>query len=253
MAVGAAPFLAGWAAGGKLLAGAFAVVGTIRYGAGLHFWRVTERLERPTYRVIRTLSDGVELRRYEPYLIAETTVEGTGFREPSRDGFRTCAGYIFGKNKSRNNSKSRREEEEKSEKMAMTAPVRVEGYQSSEKMAMTAPVRVTGGVGRSSPKKTKVSFVIGSKYTLKTAPKPIDRNVTLRQVPTHVLAVRTFSGPPPTDERVELERQRVERALAEADLKPAADGETFVYGYHDPFITPNFLRRNEVAVRVKGA
>ena len=29
-----------------------------------------------------------------------------------------------------------------------------------------------------------------------------------------------------------------------------AGAETLVYGYHDPFITPSFLRRNEVAVRV---
>lgn len=55
------------------------------------------------------------------------------------------------------------------EKMAMTAPVRVEGSApAGEKMAMTASVRVDSG-----KKKTKVSFVIGSKYSLKTVPKPM--------------------------------------------------------------------------------
>ena len=28
--------------------------------------------------------------------------------------------------------------------------------------------------------------------------------------------------------------------------------EVLVYGYHDPFMTPNFLRRNEVGVYVDG-
>lgn len=240
VAVVANEALAGWL--GKLLVGMAAVFGSVRYGAGLYAWKVTEQLERPMYTVIRKLSDGVELRRYEPYIIAETAVDGAGFREPTRDGFRTCAGYIFGKNKSRQRGVE-------AEKMAMTAPVRITGQtMPSEKMAMTAPVRLVGD-GRS---KTKVSFVIGRKFSLKTAPKPLDRNVSLRQVQGHVLAVRKFSGPPPSDERVERERQRVERALMnDLNLEPA-DNETLVYGYHDPFITPNLLRRNEVAVRVHG-
>eukprot|EP00588_Corethron_pennatum_P010225 CAMPEP_0194274672 /NCGR_PEP_ID=MMETSP0169-20130528/7697_1 /TAXON_ID=218684 /ORGANISM="Corethron pennatum, Strain L29A3" /LENGTH=244 /DNA_ID=CAMNT_0039017933 /DNA_START=56 /DNA_END=790 /DNA_ORIENTATION=- len=235
--------LAGWL--GKLTVGIFALFGTARYGVGLYAWRVTEKLERPTYEVIRQLTDGVELRRYESYLIAETTTDAVGFREPTKDGFRTCAGYIFGKNKSRQATTD-------SEKMAMTAPVRITGQAvrpdttTSEKMAMTSPVRISGG-----KMKSKVSFVIGSKYSLKTAPKPLDRNVIVRTVPGHVLAARKFSGPPPSDLKVERERQRLEKALDGVGLR-RADEETHVYGYHDPFITPNFLRRNEVAVKVKG-
>ena len=102
--------------------------------------------------------------------------------------------------------------------------------------------------------------MIGKKYTLKTVPKPVDKNVKIRQVPSHVLAVRTFSGPPPNDERVEKERQRVEAALQKANIEVKAKtttsssekGNTLVYGYHDPFICPNMLRRNEVALVVEG-
>ena len=131
--------------------------------------------------------------------------------------------------------------------MAMTAPVRISGeVATGEKMAMTAPVRVKGG-----SEKTKVSFVIGSKYNLKTVPKPRERNIFIRQVAAHTLAVRTFSGPPPTDDRVQKERVRIEQALKEAGLR-SKQKETLVYGYHDPFITPNFLRRNEVAVVIEG-
>jgi hypothetical protein len=231
--------IAGWL--GKVIVGSVAVLTSVRYGTGIYAWRETEKLERPVYTVIQKLSDGVELRRYEPYLIAETTVDGVGFREPTADGFRTCAGYIFGKNTPRRGAS-------KGEKMAMTAPVRVSGDAPvGEKMAMTAPVRVDGG-----NKKTKVSFVIGSKYSLKTVPKPVNKNVKLRQVPAHTLAVRTFSGPPPKDERVLREREKVQKALEEVRMTPKTQ-ETLVYGYHDPFITPNFLRRNEVALLVEGS
>jgi hypothetical protein len=230
----------GWI--GRVIVAAAAVLATARYGAGFYFYKQTEKLERPKYTVLRELPNGVELRQYEPYLIAETTVDGTGFREPTAQGFQACAGYIFGKNKG----------PKEAEKMAMTAPVRVTGGDSSskepsgEKMAMTAPVRVDGN-----KKKTKVSFVMGSKYTLKTLPTPLDKKVKLRQVPAHTLAVRTFSGPPPKDDRVAAEREKVEEALRKENMKPKSD-ETLVYGYHDPFITPNFLRRNEVALLVEG-
>jgi len=226
---------------GKVLIGTFLGFGTLRYSAGLYFWRQTELLERPRYEVTEKLSDGVELRRYQPYLIAETTVDGEGFREPTAQGFRTCAGYIFGKNKARNGGIA--------ERMAMTAPVRVESQvtDAGEKMAMTAPVRISGRA----KKNTRVSFVIGNKYSLKTVPKPLDKNVKLREVPAHTLAVRTFSGPPPKDERVKKERALLDNSLSKANLK-ANNDDTLVYGYHDPFITPNILRRNEVAVVVEG-
>ena len=191
---------------GKIVMGAVLGISSLRYGAGLYFWRLTEKLERPNYEIVQKLTNNVELRRYEPYLIAETTVDGRGFREPTSQGFRACAGYIFGKNRARGGNTA--------EKMAMTAPVRVESQVASEKMAMTAPVRVAGG--RSN---TKVSFVIGSNYSLKTVPRPTDKNVKLRQVPGHTLAVRKFSGPPPKDDRVEKERKILEQSLSQANMK----------------------------------
>lgn len=228
---------------GRLILGGIAVIATVRYGTGIYVWKETEQLERPKYTVIQTLSDGVEVRQYEPYIVAETTVDGSGFRESTGEGFRTCAGYIFGKNKPK-----RRGSADEGEKMAMTAPVRVSGNAPrGEKMSMTAPVRLLGRARD----KTKVSFVMGSNYTLRDLPKPVDKNIKLRKVPAHTLAVRTFSGPPPRDERVVKERARIERTLEKAGIR-WSNKETLVYGYHDPFITPNFLRRSEVAVVVEG-
>lgn len=285
----------------KTIVGSVAVLTSLRYGTGLYFWRQTELLERPTYTVLKRLSKGVELRQYEPYLIAETIVEmpvegqsGGGSkrkrpRDPSFSGFGKCAGYIFGKNKARRSQRlvdrigwfrlgsgSNQTKAESSESMAMTAPVRTATI--SEKMAMTAPVRNVQSSLDSTKKKRsmKVSFVIGKKYSLQTAPIPLDKKVQLRQVPAHTLAVRTFSGPPPPPTRVEKERELILQVLAEEAPElymqqkqrlptastpsqrrktsaTGAGGEVLVYGYHDPFITPNLLRRNEVALVVEGS
>mmetsp|Transcript_22136 Transcript_22136/g.44984 ORF Transcript_22136/g.44984 Transcript_22136/m.44984 type:complete len:276 (-) Transcript_22136:73-900(-) len=242
---------------------------TLRLGAGLAAWRTANRLEKPAYTVVRRLPSApsthrrcqVEVRKYEPYLIAETTIDESSMRKAGSLGFGRCAGYIFGKNQPRQ-SKTNNEEPEA---MAMTAPVRTVGRQPrGEKMAMTSPVRATGNAntsgnnnGNKSKSKTKVSFVIGSKYTLKTAPKPLDSNVKIRQVPSHYLAATTFSGPPPSDERVGEERNILEQTLEREGIKILGkkghgEGETMVYGYHDPVITPNILRKNEVAVMVDG-
>ena len=232
------PLTLGWI--GRLAASLAAILATCRYGFGLYAWRAAEILEQPNYTVIRKLSDGVELRKYEPYLIAETTTSTNSFSEAGKDGFRACAGYIFGKNKPQ-------------EKMAMTAPVRISGKgsgdDSGEKMAMTSPVRIFGG----GKKKSKVSFVIGSKYSLSSAPRPVNKNVSVKQVSGHYLAAKKFSGPPPTDQRVKQEKEKIIAALKVADLKAKSGEETLVYGYHDPFITPNILRKNEVAVLVDGS
>jgi SOUL heme-binding protein len=236
----------------RIAVAAIAALSTLKLGAGIYFWRVTEALERPSYKVIEKLTNGVEIRRYDSYLIAETTVDGVGFREPTKAGFRACASYIFGKNK-RANTRSTISSwfsttaDDVAEKMVMTAPVRVSGE---------APPSLSKGKSTttSTMKKTKVSFVIGSKYSLITAPKPLDRSVKVRQVSPHTLAVRTLSGPPPKDDRVKKERAKIEKSLTAAGMTipGGPDAETLVYGYHDPFITPSFLRRNEVAVVIDG-
>jgi len=198
-----------------------------RYAGGVYAYLEAEKCERPTYTVVQKLTDGVEIRQYEPYMIAETTAddESSSFEKAGKTTFGTLAGYIFGRNKARRGGES-------------------------EKMAMTAPVRFDGGDN----KKTRVSFVIGSSYTMKTVPKPLERMVKLRKVPAHTLAVRKFSGKPPSDERIQKERNTLQSALSKADIQvKKTDDTTLVYGYHDPFITPNILRRNEVAVVVEGS
>lgn len=190
--------------------------------------RAAEVLEKPNYSVLKKLPmappsrGSVEIRKYEPYLIAETTVDESSMREAGRQGFGKCAGYIFGKNQPRTKGNE-------SEKMAMTAPVRSVG-DAGEKMAMTSPVRSAGG----SSGKTKISFVIGSKYNLQNIPKPVDKSVQIKKVKGHYLAATSFSGPPPTDEKVRSEREAIVQALEKDGIKVKDKEETIVYGYHDP-------------------
>jgi hypothetical protein len=221
---------------------------TLRIGAGLAAWRAANVLEKPSYTVVKRLPlprgqrGSVEIRKYEPYLIAETTVEESSMRKAGSVGFGRCAGYIFGKNTPVNKNEP--------EKMAMTAPVRSVGEASGEKMAMTSPVRSEGNTKG----KTKISFVIGSKYNLQNAPRPIDKSVKVKRVNGHYLAARSFSGPPPSDDRVAEERNKlVEVCEREGIRVRGGKDETYVYGYHDPVVTPNLLRKNEVCVMIDGS
>lgn len=214
----------------------------LRMAGGLFAWRAANNLETPTYEVVKRLPAGVEVRKYAPYLIAETTVEEASMRKAGAKGFGKCAGYIFGKNEPRTKGVE-------SEKMAMTAPVRSVG-EAGEKMAMTSPVRSAGGGGKG---KTKISFVIGSKYDLSTVPKPSDRSVQVKKVKEHYLAATSFAGPPPSDERISKEREVILQTLEKEGIRVKDKEETIVYGYHDPVVTPNFLRKNEVAVMVDGS
>jgi len=220
----------------------------LRLSAGLLAWRTANKLEQPSYEVMKTLplpgrgrGCCVELRKYSPYLIAETTVDESSMRKAGGVGFGRCASYIFGKNLSRGDKDS-------PEKMAMTSPVRSVG--SSESMAMTAPVR---GSTSSSSGKTKISFVIGSKYNLRNVPRPVDRAVTVKKVNGHYLAATSFSGPPPSDEKVAQERQDIVAALQNEGIRVTNKDEVVVYGYHDPIITPNILRKNEVGIMIDGS
>ena len=84
---------------------------------------VISNVEKPDYKVIQS-EQNIEIRQYEPMIIAEVDVEGK--REDAiRDGFRLIADYIFGNNKVKLD-------------IAMTSPVQ---QQESQNIAMTAPVQ----------------------------------------------------------------------------------------------------------------
>jgi hypothetical protein len=185
-------------------------------------------LEEPQYRLVATYPD-FELRRYAPYLVAETEVSGD-FEKVGNQAFRILADYIFGNNRAR-------------EKMAMTAPVSQRPAEG-EKTAMTAPVtQESRGEG---PATYALSFVMPSRYTLEALPEPVDPRVRLRAVPARLMAARRYSGRWSEGNYREYEAALL-KAVKTVGLRPIAAP---VYArYNSPFSLP-FLRRNEVLVDV---
>lgn len=197
----------------RLLAAAVLTLICARFGVGLAAWNAANRLEQPTYRVLESLGSGVEIREYAPYVVAEATIRGPPSSSAGA-GFKACAGYIFG-------GKNRR----------------------GQTFSMTSPVRTI-----SSSESVRVSFVMAKNESVRTLPVPTNTDVKLRNVPSHTAAFVKFSGGRPTDRIIQRKQQILDAKLSASSLnyrrKPNSD--VLVYGYHDPFITPKFLRRNEV-------
>jgi hypothetical protein len=190
-------------------------------------------IEEPTYEVVKSYPE-LELRRYEPFLVAETEVDGD-FDEVGSQAFRILAAYIFGENKSQ-------------AKMEMTAPVNQRpAAGEGEKMAMTAPVsqRSKGSGGSDT---FVLSFVMPSGYSLDSLPVPLDPRVLLREEPAKLMAVRSYSGRW-TEANYRENESLLLAAVEKAGLTPVAAP---VYArYNTPFSLP-FLRRNEAMVEVSG-
>jgi hypothetical protein len=186
--------------------------------------------EEPRYEVIKKDND-FEVRRYQPMIIAEVLVTGT-LSEASNKGFRQIADFIFGNNED--------PVKKQSEKIAMTAPVTMEADTSS-KIAMTAPVTMESSGGA-----WKMAFVMPSKFTIDTLPKPKNANVTIKQMPAQQLAVVTFSGWV-DEEKLTAQTTRLNEWMAKNGLK--SSGSVQLSRYNPPWTLP-FWRRNEVWVKL---
>jgi hypothetical protein len=181
---------------------------------------LSHAIEEPKYEVIRQF-DGVELRQYAPYVVAEVVLDATAEDAGSR-AFPILAGYIFGKNKGER-------------KFAMTAPVTQTA--APVKMEMTAPVTqasVAGGM--------RVQFVLPEGVTLESAPEPLDPRVQLRFVPATQWAAIRYSGTW-SQANYDDNLRKLRAALAAAGV--ATVGEPVLARYNAPF-TPWFMRRNEI-------
>jgi hypothetical protein len=194
------------------------------------FMGVAMANEEPRYEVIKKEED-FEVRRYQPMIIAEVLVTGT-LSEASNKGFRQIADFIFGNNED--------PVKKQSEKIAMTAPVTMEADTSS-KIAMTAPVTMEGSSGA-----WKMAFVMPSKFTMDTLPKPKNPNVTIKQMPAQQLAVVTFSGWV-DEEKLAAQTTRLNEWMAKNGLK--SSGSVQLSRYNPPWTLP-FWRRNEIWVRL---
>jgi effector-binding domain-containing protein len=192
-------------------------------------------IETPRYEIVSE-HDGYEIRQYAPHIVAEVTMEGD-FRTAMNGGFRKLADYIFG-----NNTKTEDGSPAGSEKIEMTAPV-IERVVRSEKIEMTAPV-----LEQQTQTGTRVvSFVMPSKYSMDTLPKPNNAEVRLVEVPSKRYAVIRFSGT--VSEASAAERKEKLLELLKRDALETI-GEPMLAQYNPPW-TPPPMRRNEVMVELK--
>lgn len=179
-------------------------------------------IEEPKYDVL--LTDGsYEVRQYAPMLIAETTVEGD-MDEASNKGFRLIADFIFGNNQAMQAAVS--------EKIAMTAPVTVEP-QGTDANIQTAQY-------------WRIHFVMPSRYTLASIPKPKNSAVKLREIPSKYFVVFQYSGFN-TLARVQAKTQEAMQWVQQQGLQPM--GTPQLARYNPPWTLPMF-RRNEIMIEV---
>jgi len=203
-----------------LTAGAIAIV--VLGGEGMAY-------ESPTYRVVDRFGE-IEIREYEPYLVAETTVDG-GLEGAGNRGFRILAKYIFGDNQG-------------SRKIAMTTPVSQEIAEGT-KISMTAPVTQEKAGDRYT-----IQFMMPPEYSREELPEPNDPRIAIREVPARRVAAVRYSGTW-SKRNYEKHLERLLDTLSAEGYEPL--GEPIWARYNPPFM-PWFLRRNEIltAFRAKG-
>lgn len=189
----------------------------------------------------------IELRRYEPMVVAEVRVEGERDRAINQ-GFRILFDYIQGENRP-------------AESIPMTAPVTQQPNEDAagESIPMTAPVTQQPAAGESSrdpdnagdfdaeQRSWTVAFIMPPGRTLDDLPQPADERVSLREIPAHRALALQFSGY--ADREEIAERANALRDFAEAQgLAP--DGAPTYAGYNPPWTLPWF-RRNEVLLKLE--
>ena len=205
-------------------AGVYLLVGSLLTLPG-----VAMATEEPKYTVLNQ-ADDFELRRYDSQIVAQTWVSGDQ-KQAGNKGFRILADYIFGNNTAPSGESS---------KISMTSPVKMQPQTGeSQKIAMTSPVAMQEQDG-----KWRVRFVMPSKYTMQTLPKPNNSEVSLIEVPMQTYGVIKFSGLT-GEQKVADKTQALKTWMQGQNLKIIGDAEMARY---DPPWTLPFMRRNEVMI-----
>uniref|UniRef100_R7W005 Heme-binding-like protein n=1 Tax=Aegilops tauschii TaxID=37682 RepID=R7W005_AEGTA len=98
--------------------------------------------------------------------------------------------------------------------------------------------------------KWKMSFVMPSKYG-PDLPQAKDPSVTIKEVPSKIVAVAAFPGLV-TDDDISQRESRLRKALQkDTQYRVKEDSVVEIAQYNPPFTLP-FARRNEVALEVEG-
>ena len=176
-------------------------------------------VETPGYKILKT-EGNIQLRRYDPMIIALVNVNGTR-RDAIGKGFRLLADFIFGDNVAQRTIGDPTETRE-SIKIAMTAPVQQQLVDSG----------------------WQISFVMPSKYTTGTLPSPTNKLITIRTEDSRDFFTITFSGMN-SDQNLEENQNILMKYL---EINNILTNTKPVYAFYNPPWTLPFLRRNEILI-----
>lgn len=175
-------------------------------------YRLGEDTEEQPYTLIRKW-EGIEFRMYPPAILASVSKNGH-MMEVGNTGFRELAGYIFGGN-------------ERSEKIAMTAPV----------------VFMPGESGNPS---TEMSFVMPADKQMENLPAPNSSGIRIHRSDTIHMAVLRFGGFA-NNREIEEKAEDLRKLLRKKNIQ-FVDKVVFM-AYNPPFQLVG--RRNEVAFELR--
>ncbi|MFT5420559.1 MAG: effector-binding domain-containing protein [Candidatus Endobugula sp.] len=189
---------------------------------------VMSNVEQPKYQLIST-QQNIEVREYEPMIIAEVQVNGKR-EEAISQGFRLLADYIFGNNQAQ-------------EKISLSTSVPQQANQkSNQKIAMTAPVKQQAFDGA-----WTISFVMPSEYSMETLPRPNNQVVSLKKVPSKRYVVIRFSGMSSNSNITQHEKE-LAQYLFKQQIPVVAPP---TYAFYNPPMTLPLLRRNEIMLEIE--
>lgn len=181
--------------------------------------------EEPGYTVIKTYKE-FELRQYDAYLIAETSVAGD-FADVGGQAFRRLFNYISEGNRPQG-------------KIAMTTPV------IQQPLPSVTEQSAVNDIPQGAEKSYRFAFVMPANYTLEDLPRPENAEVRIKSVDARLMAARRYSGTW-SEERYRTNEQKLLEAVEAAGLKTL--GSPIFARYNAPF-SLWFLRRNEVLIEV---
>ncbi len=219
------------------------VVGIVLYGGYLLY--ESQFTEQLGYTVLEASDSGIELREYQPFIVAEIDVEAANSREAATKGFRPLAGYIFGGNKPREKIEMTAPVASlalEGQKISMTAPVATQAREG-ENISMTAPVTTAQSPGSDA---YTVQFAMPSKWTMDTLPMPDDENIRLLEKPAQLRIARTYRGDPAADEIAAAKERLLNHAEREGFT---VSGAPIWAGYSSPAVLGP-LRKWEVMLPV---
>ena len=189
----------------------------------------TSNVEIAPYQVVQQDSiKNIEVRKYENLVLASTPMTDETGRN---NAFRKLFNYITGDNTGEQD-------------IAMTAPVLMDKEEATEgtEIPMTAPVFMDD-----ENEDGLMSFVLPKGYTIETAPKPTNPDVSLSELKNYTVAVIRFSGRL-TQSNINKHKDILLKWIDENSYP--ITGEYKAAGYDAPFTLPPF-RRNEVLIPIE--